>query len=52
MSTREEGGSEKRAGVGAGSEGSCSEMLMDSVEATVRLWLCQDVGGRDGRLKF
>jgi hypothetical protein len=52
MSTRDEGGSEKRARVDAGSGGSCSAMLRDSVEATVRLRLCHDVGGRDGRFRF
>lgn len=52
MSTREDGGSEKCEGVGGGSEGSCSGMLRDSVETAVRLRLCQDVGGAEGRLKF
>lgn len=52
MSTREGRGSEKRARVDAGSGWSCSGMLRDRVEATVRLRLCHDVGGREGRFRF
>jgi hypothetical protein len=52
MSTREDGGSEKCEGAGGWSRGSCSGMLTDSVEATVWLRLCQDVGGAEGRFKF
>jgi hypothetical protein len=50
MSTREDGGSEKRDKDGTDSGDVCSGMLRDSVEATVRLRFCHDVGGFDGLL--
>jgi hypothetical protein len=52
MSTREDGGSEKRAKDGTGSGGLCSGLLRDSVVTTVPLRFCHDVGGFDGRFIF
>jgi hypothetical protein len=55
MSTREDGGSEKRAKDGTSSGESCSELIRDIVETTVRLCFCHDVGGfkgSDGRFIF
>jgi hypothetical protein len=52
MSTREDGGSEKRAKDGTGTGDVHSGMLRDSVEATVRLRFCHEVGGFGGGLIF